>query len=100
MQPTKQQINWQMWLIISMLVVIIILLLINKFPINVEIKENKQTWEANCNCECIEKTSKPCQNISWNFTMPKSFYVNYTWEEVKFNLSQECRTCWLESTTP
>lgn len=86
------------WTIIVMLAIILILNLINKFPIIIEIKENKQTWEANCNCECIEQTPK-CNFWAFRFnsSRPKGFYVNYTlWN---FTKSQECRTCWLEPET-
>ena len=81
-----------------LLVVGIIIMLINKFPIVIEMKENKQVWEANCKCECIEQEPKPCVYTNWkfNFSIPKSSYVNFTeYPKDWFNSSQECRThCW------
>ena len=74
----------EVWIIFVMLVVIIILLLINKFPINIEIKENKQVWEANCNYKCESQEANP---------MPKlTIYSSYNL--CKMNATAECRTCW------
>ena len=66
----------EVWIIFALLAVIIILLLINKFPIKIEMRENKQVWEANCNCKCESQEAKPC--ITFNSTIPKSFYINFT----------------------
>lgn len=81
----------EVWIIITMLAIIIIFLLINKFPINIEMKQNKQVWEANCNCKCESQEAKPCINLNWS--QPKGTWINHTpfW----INLSQEeCRFCW------
>ena len=89
MQITQNQIKRAVWIIIVMLVILIILNLINKFPITIEVKENKQTWEANCNCECIEQTPKSCHNQTLNFSFNRIniFDLNYTWRDIP-NLSK------------
>lgn len=81
----------------ALLIVTIILMLINKFPINIEMKENRQVWEANCNCKCEPQEAKPCWNLTWE--APKSFNVNYSWSKW-LNTTGECRFCWIESATP
>lgn len=89
-------IREEVWLIFVMLFFIIILLLINKFPIEIVRTENKQVWEANCKCECIAQEPKPCINFNWTFEKPNSFSMNYSFV---INISEECRFCWLNSAT-
>ena len=87
----------EVWIIFALLAVIIILLLINKFPIKIEMRENKQVWEANCNCKCESQEAKPC--ITFNPTipkLPKSFYINstqYFWNFSKLD-RDKCLSCW------
>ena len=82
----------EVWIIFALLAVIIILLLINKFPIKIEMRENKQVWEANCNCKCEPQEAKPCMN----WTIPKSFNINFTQNFGNFSEfdRDKCLSCW------
>ena len=103
----------EVWIIFALLAVIIILLFvianvnhkINKFPIKIEMRENKQVWEANCNCKCESQEAKPCITFNstipfpqhfWNSTIPKSFYIistQYFWNFSKLD-RDKCLSCW------